>query len=134
MIVIDTSAALDLLLRTPHAAAIEAHVFGTAEKLHAPHLLDVEFLQVLRKWQRTGILSEPRAQEALLDLSGLGIIRHPHSPLLDRAWHLRHSITAYDAMFIALAEGLDAPLLTTDRKLSRSHDHTARIVCVAENT
>ena len=130
MIVIDASALLDLVLRTPCAPELEDRVFETGEELHAPHLLDVECAQVIRKWNRSGHIPDARAVEAFEDLADMSIIRHPHGPLLERAWHLRRSITAYDAMYIALAEGLDATLLTTDARLARSHGHTARIALV----
>ena len=66
----------------------------------------------------------------MTDLLDLPVHRHPHDILLPRIWELRRSVTAYDAAYVALAEALDAPLLTRDGKLARSHGHRARIELV----
>jgi predicted nucleic acid-binding protein len=102
-------------------------VLGGGEDLHAPHLIDVEFAQVLRRLTRSAALSSDLAQQALDDLRDLALERHPHTLLLPRIWQLRDSVSAYDAAYIALAEGLDAPLATCDTRLSRSHGHRASI-------
>ncbi len=121
MIVVDASAAVELLLRTPRARAIEQHLFSAEETtLHAPHLLDVEVTQVLRRYYLHGVLSSRRANQALADLAALSVERYSHEPLLARAWRLRNNVTAYDAVYVALAEALNAILLTCDERLSRA--------------
>lgn len=127
MIVIDASSVLELLLQTPIATPIAERVLDTAEAIHAPHLLDVEVAQVLRRLVQGKMLLQTRAVEVLSDLSDLPIERHPHVHLMRRIWALRNSLSAYDAAYIALAEALDAPLITCDGKLSRAHGHGASV-------
>jgi predicted nucleic acid-binding protein len=86
--------------------------------MHAPHLLDVEVVQVLRRYALQGDISPERAQEALEDLADIPIRRYPHTLLMERVWELRESLTAYDAVYVALAELLDASLLTCDLGLA----------------
>jgi predicted nucleic acid-binding protein len=126
--VLDASAAIELVLRTRRAGPIAARAFHPAQRLHAPHLIDVEVAQVLRRLVLARQLSAPRAQEALEDFGQLAIERHAHTPLLQRMWTLRSAMSAYDAAYVALAEALAAPLLTCDEKLSRSRGHGAQIV------
>jgi len=90
--------------------------------------LDVEVTQVLRRLERAGTLSTGRAEEALDDLRALRIVRHPTLGLLDRIWTLRRNLSAYDALYVALAEALEAPLVTTDQRLSRAPGHTSRVI------
>jgi len=127
MIVPDASAVLELLLATAAADHIAARLLDPAETLHAPHLLDVEIAQALRRYVQSGDLAPLQAERALADLLDLPLHRHSHDVLLPRAWELRRSITAYGAMYVALAEGLDAALITRDRHLARAHGHHARI-------
>lgn len=127
MIVVDASVVLELLLRTPRAARIERRLLGRAANLAAPHLLDVEVAQVLRRYVRAGEMDEQRGVEALEDLADLPIDRYPHVLLLPRVWALRANLTAYDAAYVALAELLSAPLLTYDDRLARTRGHAARI-------
>jgi predicted nucleic acid-binding protein len=127
VIVIDASAVLEVLLRTPAASAIEARLFAAGESLHAPHLLDVEVAQVLRRYQAAGSIDADRGREALADLVDLPIGRYPHHLFLPRIWELRHNVTAYDAAYLALAEALQAPLLTRDRRLAAAPGHSARV-------
>lgn len=130
MIVIDASAILEVLLRTPAARAVEARIFRRAETFHAPHLIDLEVAQVLRRYVAGKQISATRGREALTDFSDLRIHRYPHTFLLDRIWTLRDNITAYDAAYVALAEALGAPLVTRDTRLAASAGHRARIECV----
>jgi predicted nucleic acid-binding protein len=127
MIVVDASAVLELLLQTPLATAIADRVLNTRESIHAPHLLDVEVAQVLRRLVHARTVTTTRAVQALGDLTELAIERYSHEPLLRRIWAMHDAITAYDAAYIALAEALDAPLLTCDEKLSKVHGHAATI-------
>jgi predicted nucleic acid-binding protein len=127
VIVVDASAILELLLRAPAAAAVERRLFGGRETLHAPHLLDVEVAHVLRRYAFAGDMSAERGREALDDLESLSVHRYPHGVLLARVWELRANLTAYDAVYVALAEALDAPLLTRDRRLAGAAGHRARV-------
>lgn len=127
MIVVDASAVLELLLGRPSGPAAAARLLDPAEALHAPHLLGIEVAQVLRRFAAAGGLSDERADEARTDYLDLRVERHFHEPLLERIWQLRHNMTAYDAAYVALAEALDAPLVTCDGRLSRAPDHRARI-------
>jgi predicted nucleic acid-binding protein len=92
-----------------------------------PHLADVEVASVLRRLVAADAISERLAREALEDLADLGIDRHAHDPLLERIWELRRNVSAYDASYVALAEVLDAPLLTCDKRLKRASGTQAQI-------
>lgn len=127
MIVLDASAALDWLLQTAAGQRIEHRIYSHNESLHAPHLLDLEVGQVLRRLVRGGAISAHRANQAIEDLLDLRITRYPHFVLLPRIWQLRHNLSAYDAAYVALAEKLGAPLLTRDGRLVSASGHTAPI-------
>jgi predicted nucleic acid-binding protein len=131
LIVLDASAAVDLFLRIePNAARIEARLERPDESLHAPMLFDAEILQVLRRYAVRREISEARAEQALTDLIDLRIARYPVLPLLERIWALRANLTAFDAAYVALAEALNVPLLTSDVKLARASGHHATVeVC-----
>lgn len=118
MIVVDASAVAELLLGLPLGSAAGEHLFGANDGAHAPDHLNVEIVHVLRRYERQGIVSAQRSHEGLVDLLDLPIARYPTAALIERAWTLRHNLTAYDAVYVALAEALAAPLLTTDRHLS----------------
>jgi len=130
VIVVDASALLEVLLRTPLGAAVETRLLGTLQALHAPHLLDVEIAQVIRRFALSGEIDVERGQAALDDFMAFPIQRHPHDFLLPRVWALRNNFSAYDAMYVALAEVLDAPLLTHDRRLAVSARRHARVELV----
>lgn len=98
--------------------------------MHAPHLLDVEVAQVVRRFARAGELDQERGRELLQDLLDLRIERYSHELLLPRIWDLRATVTDYDAAYLALAELLGAPLLTRDAKLARALGHHARVELV----
>lgn len=116
MIVADASAVLEVLLRRPLAERIESRLFA-GDSLHAPHLIDLEVAQVLRRYWLSGELTEARSQEALDDLNDIPIERYPHEPFIDRIWQLRRNVSAYDGAYLALAEALEAVVITTDRRL-----------------
>lgn len=130
MIVVDASALLETLLRTSAAPAVEDRLFAPGQTLHAPHLLDVEAAQVIRRYAAQGDIDAERGRMALADLADFPLRRYPHDFLLPRIWDLRNNLTAYDAAYVALAEALDAPLLTRDRRLATSAGHRARIELV----
>jgi len=127
VIVVDASAILEILLNTPVGVRLTDRLFAPGESLHAPYLIDVEVAQVLRRYARTRELDDARGREALEDLADLPLTRYPHGLLLARIWELRDSVTAYDAAYVALAEALDAPLVTRDGALAKTGAHAARI-------
>ena len=127
MIVVDASALIEVLLNTADAPRLAERLFAEGETLHAPHLLDVEVVQVLRRYSLAGLFGSERGVEALEDLADFPIARYPHQPFLPRIWELRHNVTAYDAAYLALAEALAAPLVTRDAKLASATGHQARI-------
>jgi predicted nucleic acid-binding protein len=124
VIVLDASA---VLLRTPNAEAVERRLFASRQTLHAPHLLDVEIAQVVRRYAAAGEIDQERGRAALADLSDFPLRRYPHDILLPRIWDLRYNLTAYDAAYVALAEALDAHLLTRDHRLAAAAGHHARV-------
>ena len=130
MIVLDASTVLEVLLRTPAAAPLEERLFDPAQTLHVPHLIDIEVAQVLRRYATSGEADLERCRMALTDLMDLPLTRYPHDFLLPRVWELRNNLTAYDAVYVALAEALDAPLLTRDQRLSNTPGHRAQIELV----
>ena len=116
-----------MLLNTPAGHELADRVLDPAATPTAPELLDVEVVQVLRRYARSGELDERRGRQAIDDLAGLPIERYAHGPFLGRAWELRDNLTAYDAVYVALAEALGAPLVTRDERLAASSGHRARI-------
>ena len=130
MIVVDASALLEVLLRTSAAKAVEDRLFGLRETLHAPHLVDLEVAQVIRRYAAANQIDGERGRAALVNLADFPIQRYPHSILLRRIWDLRSNLTAYDAAYVALAEALGAPLLTRDRRLASAAGHRAHIELV----
>jgi predicted nucleic acid-binding protein len=130
MIITDASVVVELLLGTEGASRIADRLLDPEETLHAPHLLDVEVAQALRRYALAGDVTPRMGELGLSDLLDLPIVRHPHTLLLPRIWELRRSISAYDAAYVALAESLGAPLLTRDARLARSHGHRAKIELV----
>lgn len=127
MIVLDASAVIELLLQTATGRRVARRIAPRSQGLHAPHLIDVEVLQVLRRYEAKGAVSSERATEAVADLAQLDLRRHPDDVLSSRVWELRANVTAYDAAYLALAEALRAPLLTTDARLARAPGHRATV-------
>lgn len=119
MIVLDAPAAADLLLATPRARAVADALSGDVE-LHAPELIQPEVLSVVRRWLAQRWISQEVADRAVADLGDMPGVMHPHAALRQRAWDLRDRFTASDAHYVALAEALDAPLVTTDGRLARA--------------
>lgn len=128
MIVIDASALVELLVGgTPRAAKLAARIALPNESLHAPHLIDLEVVSVLRGLEARKLVSPQTAAQANADLLALDLMRYPHDTLVPRAWQLRGNLTAYDAAYIALAEGLASPLVTCDGKLAMAPGNRARV-------
>ena len=126
MIVVDASAVVDLLVPLRPDPALRSRLLSDHD-LHAPHLVDVEFVSALRSFVRRGRLSAERAADARVDLAAAAIARYPHSPLLARAWELRSNLSIYDGVYVALAELLEAPLVTCDMRLAGAPGHRAEI-------
>ena len=127
MIVLDASAAIDWLLQTSAGQHIEKRIYSRGETLHAPHLLDLEVTQVLRRLALQRVISAHRADEAVGDLLDLRITRYPPQVLLPRIWQLRHNLSAYDAAYIVLAEKLRAALVTRNARLAFASRHAAPV-------
>jgi predicted nucleic acid-binding protein len=129
VIVLDASAATDFLLpREPQREWVEQLILRSGETLHAPHLIDLEVTNAIRRWVARREIPERRARMALVNLEALSLVRYPHRQLLERIWQLRNVITVYDAAYVALAEALDAPLVTTDQALARTTGHRAHVL------
>ena len=131
MIVLDASALAELLLGTGLGRGIGGRIADPALAVHVPHLADVEVTQALRRYVREGELDAASAAGALEDLRALDVQRHSHEPLLDRVWALRANLTAYDAVYVALAEALGTTLLTCDGRLARAPGMSRRVELVS---
>jgi predicted nucleic acid-binding protein len=127
VIVLDASAAIDWLLQTAAGQQIESRIYAYSESVHAPHLLDLEVAQVLRRLVREGSISAPRADQAIQDLTDLRVTRHPHFVFLPHIWRLRHNLSAYDAAYVALTEKLNATLITRDTRLASASGRAVNI-------
>lgn len=129
MIVTDASVIFEVLRRTGDGMRLERRILG-GEPLHALHLLDIEVAQVLRRFEARGEVDASQGRRALDVLAQMPIERHSHNHLLPRVWTLRSNLTAYDAAYVALAEALDATLLTRDERLAGAPGVRARIELV----
>jgi predicted nucleic acid-binding protein len=130
MIVVDASALLEVLLRTPAAEALEDRLFALGQTLHAPYLINIEVAQVVRRHAAAGEINTERGREDVADFADLPLRRYEHGILLPRIWELRHNLTAYNAAYVALAEALGATLLTRDKRLAVASSHRAQIEVV----
>jgi predicted nucleic acid-binding protein len=130
-VVVDAAAIVDLLMvNQPKAGWVEAEL-AKSQTLDAPHLLDMEVISGFRKAVLRGNITLERARLALDNLAESPIRRYPVTDLLERILDLSDTLTAYDASYVALAEALDAPLITTDERLARSTGHMAQILSPA---
>lgn len=124
-LVVDTSAVVDALLFGRGSSAIDTAL------LHAPSVLDYEFLHVMRRASRSKEIGASRAREALDGFLQVQIERHPARPLLQAMWAHRQNFSAYDASYVALAEALGVPLVTSDRRLARAAQRWCEVVALA---
>lgn len=120
MIVLDASAVVELVLGTSAGRRVADRIADPAVGLHVPHLIDIEFVQALRRLVRDREIDAEEAAAALEHFRALDLQRHAHEPYLDRVWALRQNLSAYDAIYVALAEVLDGALVTCDARLARS--------------
>lgn len=127
---LDASAVLEVLLRTDRAEAVMTRALDSNDRVHVPQLLDIEVTHVLRRLVLLRQLTAERGGIALDDLASLVVERHGHEALVHRIWELRESLTAYDAAYVALAEALQAPLITCDAKLAAANGHRATVELV----
>ena len=117
MIVVDASSVLEILEQTETGVRLGDALANTT--IDAPHLIDLEVANVLRRWTRNGKMTESDAVRALEAFAAMPIRRHPHQHLLSEIWRLRHNLTAYDGAYLALAWSLDAELITMDEGLRK---------------
>lgn len=125
-VVIDASLLAETLLLSPVGERAASRLREAEGRLHLPHLADVETASVLQGLVLGGVVSEDRAAQALVDLRDFPARRWPATFLFERVWALRANVTAYDATYVALAEVLQAELLTADGRLARALDGVAR--------
>lgn len=118
MIVVDASVLATALLDSGGSGALARIALANEPMSHGPALLDLEVASAIRKRLRLGAIDRRAAESAVEDLRVYPVQRHDHRPLLHRIWDLRDNLTAYDAAYVALAEALDATLLTADRRVS----------------
>jgi len=118
--VVDASALVEYLLRTPRARPVATIVEDAEIDLHVPALCDVEVAAAFRRALLGGAMGAGRTAEAVGDYLDLPLTRHGHESLLVRVLELRENVSAYDATCVALAERLEAALLTADRALARA--------------
>ena len=127
MIVVDASALVDLALNSPAGRSVAQHLLESRGAVHAPSFVLVEVASALRRLEGRHVIEPGRAIESLTAVRALAMTVHDPAPFLTRMWALRHAVTSYDAVYVALAESLGAPLLTGDARLARSHGHTAQV-------
>jgi predicted nucleic acid-binding protein len=127
VIVLDASAAVDALLWRSAGARIQERLEAPDETIHAPHGLDLEVLTAFRRLALAEVMTSQRAQLAVDDFAALRVVRYPHWAFIDRIWELRHNLSCFDAAYIALAEMLESPLVTSDARLGRVPGLRARV-------
>ena len=129
MLVVDASSLCEVLIGGPSAEAIRERLAQDNDHA-APHIVDAEVFGVLRREHQQGRLDRTEATQAVEDLAAWPGEQFGHRLLLARAWELRHTVRGWDAMYVALAEALDAILLSTDRRLATATGPTCRIEAI----
>lgn len=132
MIVLDASVVVESLVARGPAGSWASEQIARADSLHAPHLIDSEVVSALRQLVLAGGILAREGAQALQDFGDLAMRRYPATALLDRMWELRASLTAYDATYVALAEALELPLVTADRRLARARGHRAEVIALPD--
>lgn len=130
MKVLDASVLVEFLTGGEHAESSRRHIMSSPGWLWAPYLVDAEVGHALRSEVRAGEISARAARAALGDLMELRLQRVSHHLLAERAWELRENVTFYDALYVALAEALEAPLVTLDARLAKAPGLRAEIEVV----
>ena len=131
MSVIDASVVVRLLLGLPLSDFAAQHIFDAPEPACAPDHLNAEVLLTIRRYEHRGLIATDRSRRAIDDLLDLRLLRYPTHSLVLQAWRLRANLTAYDALYVALALALNRPLVTADRRLAaaaRRHAHVEVVV------
>ncbi len=129
MLVVDASCLFEVVVGTRRAEVIRGHIDDHVEAA-APHVIDVEVLNAIRRDHRLGEIDSTTAHQAVDDLCSWAGERYPHQPLIGRAWELRDNVRGWDAFYVALAEALDVPLLTVDNRLARATGPRCRFIVV----
>lgn len=119
---------LEQLLSTSKGQQVREQFLVEGESFHVPHVLDLEVTQVLRRYSHSHLLTDHRAAQAIEDFLDFPLIRYSHEPFLSRIWELRENFTAYDAVYVALAEVLNVPLVTCDVRLASAPGHSADMI------
>lgn len=127
MIVVDASALVEWTLRTSAGQSVAAELRHSEGATHSPGFATVEAASALRRLEMREVITSQRAEMSFLTIRQLRLVRHDPHHFLGRAWALRPVLTSYDAVYVALAEALQVPLVTCDARLARSHGHTADI-------
>ncbi|HEV7806626.1 MAG TPA: type II toxin-antitoxin system VapC family toxin [Solirubrobacteraceae bacterium] len=130
MAVLDASVLVEYLVGLERRQAVRTHILADAGALWAPHLVDAEVGHVLRRAVDRGYVTPAAAGEALVDLARFPLRRAAHVGLLERAWQLRDNVSFYDALYVALAERLDEPLLTLDARLATAPGVSAEVLVI----
>jgi predicted nucleic acid-binding protein len=131
VIVADASVIVEFLLGTPAGERASRHLVDSGP-VQVPALVDAEVAQALRRLVSLGQVEESRGQASIEMLQEMPLHRHSMQPLLPRLWALRHTLTAYDACYVGLAEALDCSLVTFDRHLANAHGHMAPVIVPEE--
>jgi predicted nucleic acid-binding protein len=128
MIVIDASAAIDILINAPRSARLTAAIRD--DTLIAPELIDVEVCSALARIERSGVVTGAQADELFDLFLGFPLQRMSHRDLRGESWKLRHSVRISDSFYLACGIALDTPILTVDRRLMRVGVAGARFVSI----
>lgn len=129
MLVVDASALFEVVADTPSAEGVRRRLAADPDHA-APHVIDIEVFGIIRREHLLGRLDPTAAAQAVADLREWPGQRYGHRALLDRAWELRATVRGWDAAYVALAEALDATLLTTDSRLATASGPACAIEAV----